>query len=59
MKAFADDKMKLAKMKNFVFGRVENIVGRGENAGYQYFFLFPTMFFKKLFTRGRLKLGLW
>ena len=28
----------------FVFDRVENIVGKGENAGYQHFLLFPTMF---------------
>ena len=25
----------------FVLGRVENIVGKGENAGYQRFLLFP------------------
>ena len=25
----------------FVLGRVENIVGKGENAGYQHFLLFP------------------
>ena len=31
---------------NFVSGRVENIVGKGENAGYQHFLLFTKMFSK-------------
>ena len=30
----------------FLKGRVENIVGKGENAGYQHFLFFPTMFSK-------------
>ena len=34
LKAFADDKTKVLKMMTFVFDRVENIVGKGENAGY-------------------------
>ena len=34
LNAFADDKTKLAKMMISVFSRVENIVGKGENAGY-------------------------
>jgi hypothetical protein len=34
LKGFADDKMKVLKKMNFVFDRVENIVGKGENAGY-------------------------
>ena len=32
-KTFADDKFKVAKMTISVFDRVENIVGKGENAG--------------------------
>ena len=32
----------------FTFGRVENIVGEGENAGYQHFLLFP-LCFQKMF----------
>ena len=32
-----------------VFDRVENIVGRGENAGYQHFLLFPQCFEKASF----------
>ena len=31
---------------NFVLGRVENVVGKGENAGYQHFLLFPQCFQK-------------
>ena len=30
----------------FVLRRVENIVRKGENAGHQYFLLFPQMFSK-------------
>ena len=41
LKAFADDKIKVLKMMIFLFDRVENIVGKGENAGYQHFLLFP------------------
>ena len=51
LKAFADDKIKVFEMMIFVFDRVENIVGKGENAGYQHFLLFPTMFLKGLFYK--------
>ena len=30
----------------FVFDRIENIVGKGENADYQHFLLFPQCFLK-------------
>ena len=30
----------------FLYDRVENIVGKGENAGYQHFLLFPLCFQK-------------
>ena len=33
----------------FVFGSVENMTGQEENAGYQHFLLFPTMFSKGFF----------
>ena len=37
-----------------VFDRVENIVGgKGENACYQHFPLFPHIVFKGLFSQGR------
>ena len=52
LKAFADDKLKCENQKlKFDMGRVENIVGKGENGGYQHFLLFPTMFSKGLFFR--------
>ena len=34
-----------------VFDRVENIVGKGENAGCQHFLLFPQCFQKSSFLR--------
>ena len=39
----------LLKMLTSVFDRVENIVGKGENAGQTAFFPFPTMFSKGFF----------
>ena len=50
MKTFADDK----KTKNvtqelkFELGNVKNIMGKGENAGYRHFLLFPPCFQKAL-----------
>ena len=41
LKAFADDKLNIAKMTISLYDRVENTVGKGENAGYQHFLLFP------------------
>ena len=35
------DKMKVAQMTKFVINCLENIVEKGENAGYQHFLLFP------------------
>ena len=37
---FADNKVNVAKMTISVFDRAENIVGKGENDGYQHFLLF-------------------
>ena len=34
-----------------VFHRIENIVGKEENAGYQHFLLFPLCFQKRLFPQ--------
>ena len=48
-KAFADDKIKVAKMMIFVLDGVENIVGKGENAGYWHFIIFPQFFQKASF----------
>ena len=38
-------------------GRVVNIVGKGENAGYQHFLLFPQCF-QEAFYSGSLKVGI-
>ena len=35
LKAFVDDKKNVTEKLKVVLGRVENIVGKGENAGYQ------------------------
>ena len=40
-KAFADNKLDFVKMMISLLDRVENNVGKGENAGYQRFLLFP------------------
>ena len=52
VKAFADANIKVLKKLIFVFDGVENIVGKGENAGYQHFLLFPQCF-EKFFTQCR------
>ena len=44
LKAFADDRIKLAQIMISVFDRVENNVGKRENAGYHHFLLFPQCF---------------
>ena len=49
-KGFADDKIILTQNLKFVLGRVENTVGKGENAGYQHFLLFPQCFQKCFFS---------
>ena len=49
----ADDYFNVAQMVHFFFDRLENIVGKGENAGYQHFLLFPQCFQNVFFG------GLW
>ena len=44
LKAFADNKIIVIQKLKFVLGRVENIVGKIENAGYQHFLLCPQCF---------------
>ena len=46
--AFVDDN--LNQILKFAMGMVENIVGKGENAGYQHFLLFPPCFQKATFS---------
>ena len=57
LKAFADDRVNVAEMMISVFDRVENIVGKGENAGYQHFLLFP-QYFQMVSLLGLLKVGI-
>ena len=44
LKVFADHKSNLIENLNFVLERVEKILGKGENAGYQHFLLFSKCF---------------
>ena len=55
LNAFADNKSNVAKMMISVFYTVENIVGKGEKAGYQPFLLFPQCF-QEASSSGSLKL---
>ena len=45
LKAFADDKLKVANMMIFVLDGIENIMEIGENAGLPAFSFFSTFFF--------------
>ena len=45
-KAFADAKINVTENLKFVSERIQNIFGKGENAGYQHFLLFPECFQK-------------
>ena len=63
-KAFADDKLNVIQNIKVVCHRIENIVGKEENAGYQHFFfshsvfqrLFPPVHQKSSFCGKRLSL---
>ena len=57
LKTFADDKLNVARMVISYLDRVENTVGKGENAGYQHFLLFLHCFPKPSFS-GSLKVGI-
>ena len=46
--ASTDNKIDVSQKLKFVFMKVENIVEKCENAGYQYFLLFPQCFQKLL-----------
>ena len=45
-------------MKISLYDRVENTVGKGENAGYQHFLLYPQCFQKTFLYTGSLKVGI-
>ena len=57
LKAFADDKLNVAKVAISLCVRVENNVGKEENAGYQHFLLFPQCF-PKPSSLGSFKVGI-
>ena len=46
LKAFAEAKINVRQKLKFVSERMENIYGKGENAGYQHFLPFPECFQK-------------
>ena len=46
LKRFTDGKINVIQKLRFVLEGVENIVEKGENAGYQHFLLFPQCFQK-------------
>ena len=49
--AFKDKKIKVTDKLKFVLGRLKNIVGKGENADFQHFLLFPQFFQKVSFFK--------
>ena len=57
LEAFADGKINATQKLKFALGGVENIVGKGKNAGYRHFLLFPQCFQKATFS-GLLKVGI-
>ena len=56
-KAFVEDNFSVIQMVQYFYDRVENIVGKGENAGYQHFPLFPQCF-QKTFSSRWLTVGI-
>ena len=54
LKAVADNKIDVTEKLKFALEQVENVVGKGENACYQYFLLF-THFFQTAYFSGLLK----
>ena len=55
--AFADDKMNVVEMLISLSDRIENMMGKGENAGYQHFLLFSQCFQKPSLS-GSLRVGI-
>ena len=56
LKVLADNKMNATLHLKFVLERIESNLGKGENAGYQHFLLFPQCF-KEASSTGLLKVG--
>ena len=57
LKAFADEKLNEVEKFIFVLGGLQNIMGKGENADFQHFLLFPLCFQMASFL-GLLKVGI-
>ena len=57
LKALVEDKINATQNLKIILERIEKIVGKGENAGYQHFLLFPQCSQKPSFS-GSLKVGL-
>ena len=57
LKAFADNQLNIARMMISLLDRVENTVGKEENAGYQHFLLFLQCFLKPS-SLGSLNVGI-
>ena len=57
LKAFADNKLNITQNFKSVLVQLKNIVGKGENNGYQHFLLFPECF-QKSFISETLKAGI-
>ena len=57
LKAFAGDKINVAEMMISLTDRVENIMEKGENGGYQRFLILPQCFQKPSFL-GSFKVGI-
>ena len=55
--AHADHKINVTQNPKYDFGKLENILGKGENAGYQHFLPFQKGFQKPSFSRS-LKVGI-
>ena len=49
LEAFTHDRLDMNQKLKSDFGRIENIAGNGENAGYQHFLLFSQCFQKVYF----------
>ena len=56
LKAFADNKINVTEKLKFILARVENFVGKRDNAGFQHFLHFPQCFQKAFYT-GSFKVG--
>ena len=50
LRGLREDKSKMAETLEFILDKVENIVGKGENADCQHFLLFPQCFSKCCFS---------